>query len=170
MLIGKIGICEKEKGDRMNFILCASLLVLAACEPVVDSRGYNPDKMDLKKITVNKTTKDDVLQLLGSPTNTAEIIGNCGNGEAWYYVSKKTETTAFFKPEISEQKVIRLVFNKKDVVTKVDDLSKNQGIDLEPDSDQTETTGYEESLGRSVLGTFGRMLNTTKKTKKTDDE
>ncbi|CAO4841143.1 MAG: hypothetical protein CNLJKLNK_01061 [Holosporales bacterium] len=168
--MGKIGLCENEKGDKMKIGLCASLLILAACEPVIDSRGYNPDKMDLKKIVIKKTTKDDVLQLLGSPTNTAEVIGKCGKGEAWYYISKKTETTAFFKPEICEQKVIRLVFNEKDIVTKVDDLSKSQGVDLDPDSDQTETTGYEESLGRSVLGTFGRMLNTTKKPKKTEDE
>ncbi|CAO5675098.1 MAG: hypothetical protein HEEMFOPI_01001 [Holosporales bacterium] len=154
----------------MKIGLCASLLILAACEPVIDSRGYNPDKMDLKKIIVKKTTKDDVLQLLGSPTNTAEVIGKCGKGEAWYYISKKTETTAFFKPEISDQKVIRLIFNEKDIITKVDDLSQMQGVDLEPDSDQTETTGYEESLGRGVLGTFGRMLNTTKKTKKTEEE
>ncbi|CAO5676980.1 MAG: hypothetical protein HEEMFOPI_01044 [Holosporales bacterium] len=146
---------------KVKFYLFLLGVFAASCEPVIDSRGYNPDKMDVKKIKVSKTTKDDVVTLFGSPS----VIGDIQTGSVWYYIAKKTETTSFFKPKILEQDVLKITFNKKDIVQSVVKMDKLSGIDLEADSSRTSSTGYEENVSTSILDDLNRTFGQTKKKK-----
>jgi outer membrane protein assembly factor BamE (lipoprotein component of BamABCDE complex) len=144
--------------------LLLPVLFVCACEPVIDSRGYNPDNMNTSKIIKCKTTKEEVRSILGSPSLSAEIK----DGSVWYYVAKKTETTSFFKPKIMEEDVLRVTFNKKEIVQSVLKNEKLNGSDLEADSERTSSTGYEESVSTSVVDDINRIFNPKKK-KKTSD-
>ncbi|MBP9752696.1 MAG: outer membrane protein assembly factor BamE [Proteobacteria bacterium] len=148
-----------------RFFLFFAVLCISACEPVIDSRGYNPDKMDITKIKVNKTTKEDVRSCLGSPS----VIGDIESGTVWYYIAKKTETTSFFKPKILEEDVLKITFNNKGIVQKIIKMDKLDGVDLEADKTRTSSTGYEESVATSLFDDFNRMFGQPKK-KKTEEQ
>jgi outer membrane protein assembly factor BamE (lipoprotein component of BamABCDE complex) len=145
--------------NMLHLSLCA--LFTIACEPVIDSRGHNPDVMDPDKIKVLKSSKDDVQTSLGTPSIKAELDGL----DVWYYISKKTATTSFFKPKIQEEKVLKIVFNKNGKVKNRVLLNKLNACDLEPNSDRTTSTGYEESVTGSLLDDLNRKFNSSKKQK-----
>ena len=93
-------------------VACAT--VLFACQPTVDQRGNAPEADKLSQIQVGKTDKATVTRLLGSPSSVAEFDPN-----VWYYVSSKTEDVAFLKTETLDQNVIKLTFDKSNVVQSV---------------------------------------------------
>lgn len=59
-----------------------------------------------------------------------------------------------------------LLFDEKGILR---EFKMSDGADakkIDTDSDKTDTTGYEQSLGKGVFGNFGRMLNKSPKEKK----
>lgn len=150
----------------MKKILFITSLFLAGCEPVIDSRGYDGDRVDTKKIVIGKTTKNEVSELLGSPSVTSAYVKQNQKWESWIYISKKMSTTSFFKPETLSQKNMTIIFDEKEIVRDFKTTDGSESKTLEADCDKTDTTGYEQSLGKGVFGNFGRMLNKSPKEKK----
>lgn len=150
----------------MKKIICyAALLLLTACQPTIDHRGYHFNDEKIKKIKPLKTNQETVVDVLGNPSLKATTLFKGEKLEGWYYIGKKVETVSFFKPTTTEQKALRIIFNKKNIVI---DILYNDHVeekDIAFDTDQTATTSYEESLGGSILGTIDRMFKTAKKKK-----
>ncbi|HLO76739.1 MAG TPA: outer membrane protein assembly factor BamE, partial [Magnetospirillum sp.] len=86
-------------------------LFAAACTPSVDLRGNLPDPEALSQIKPGKTTREEVQTLLGTPSATSTF-----GEESWQYISSRTETTAFFKPEVKERKAVSISFDRSGVV------------------------------------------------------
>jgi len=143
-------------------VLC---IFLASCEAVIDNRGYNSDNMNVSKIKTGKTTADDVQNLLGSPTTVSDFVRPGKKWIAWLYITKKTATTSFFKPKVLSQKTVTVIFDEHKIVRDIKESSSENVAELEPNCDQTAISSYEESLGKSVFGSFGRQLNSSPKKK-----
>src|SRR5258706_8486866 len=69
---------------------------IAACSPMVDTRGNMPPPEIVSTIQPGVTTRTQVSQLLGSPSSVATF-----NDRTWYYIGRKTETVAFMSPELT---------------------------------------------------------------------
>ena len=70
-------------------------------------RGYVLPEGALEQIPVG-ATQEQVLIVLGTPSTVATV-----NGEAFYYISQKTERAAAFMPhEVVDQRVIVVYFDK----------------------------------------------------------
>ncbi len=132
--------------------MAALAFAVFACSPRIDSRGNLPDPDRLAEIKPGEHSRDDVAEILGSPSSVGAF-----DQEAWYYISKRTEALAFFAPEVSERQVIIVRFDKKGVVTGVETLGLEQGHAVEPVDRKTPTAGTEMSILQQLLGNLGRF-------------
>lgn len=138
---------------RSYFIMPVLLgtLLLAACSPKVEIRGYVKDA-DWGTVVAGQTTKDQVIMQFGSPSSQSSF-----GGESWYYISSREETTAFFAPDVVEQQVVRITFNEGGVVSKVENFDKNSGKAIDIVKRTTPTEGHSMNAVEQLLGNIGRF-------------
>ena len=136
----------------VKLCLCTALAALIACSPKVDTRGYLQENEIKDKLIAGQTTKDQVMQELGSPS----AYGNFGS-ETWYYISARQETYAFMRSEVTEQNVVRIEFDPAGVVSKVETFDKNSGKDFDVVKRPTPTEGHSLTVIEQLLGNIGRF-------------
>lgn len=133
-------------------ILIAAVFVIEACTPRVAIRGNLPDPDLLADIEVGQVGKRDVADSIGSPSSIAPF-----QGETWYYISERTETVAFFKPEVLERKIVIIRFDKKGIVKEVKSLGLEAGQDINMIARVTPTAGKELTIIKQLFGNIGRF-------------
>jgi outer membrane protein assembly factor BamE (lipoprotein component of BamABCDE complex) len=104
----------------MTVLRTSSLLVaiaaamLAGCSTTVEQRGNLPPPDELAQIHPGKTTKDQVVKILGTPSSISVF-----NDKDWYYVSLRTKQFSFFDPKVLDQQVYIVDFNDDGIVKAV---------------------------------------------------
>ena len=63
--------------------------------------------MTLAQIEPGRTTRDEVQQLLGSPSSLTTF-----DGAVWYYVSQRTERMSFYQEDVVNQDVVSITFRR----------------------------------------------------------
>lgn len=146
------------KPDNVRWLRTAAIvactMLLFACQPTVDQRGNAPQVDKLSQIQVGKTDKATVTRLLGSPSSVAEFDPN-----VWYYVSAKTEDIAFLKTQTLDQNVVKITFDKSNVVQSVQKLGMQDAETITPNPNATPSRGREFSWIEEFLGNFGRFVS-----------
>lgn len=127
--------------------------LMAGCYPTIDSRGYNPESMDISKIQVGIDTTHTIQERFGTPS-TSSVFGGESKGQSWYYISKRTSTTSFYRPETLEQQTVVIKFDEQGIVREAEKYEGEHPV--VPVDRKTETTGYESSIMRDIFGNFGR--------------
>lgn len=138
--------------SRLRWLLLASAVALAACSPRIDQRGNLLDPDAVLAVQPGVQTKDQVAQLLGTPSTVATF-----DDKTWYYISKRTETTAFFPSDITDQQVLVVKFNESNVVEKVQMYGMDDAYEIEPVSRTTPTYGQKLTLLQQLFGNIGRF-------------
>lgn len=133
-------------------LIAASALVLAGCTGRVAVRGNLPDAERLAEVVPGEISRDEVSEILGSPSSVAAF-----DGETWFYVSEKTETLAFLKPKIVERKVIVVSFDDEGMVEEVRELGIDDAKQIDPVDRKTPTSGNEFTFMDQLIGNFGRF-------------
>ena len=139
------------RASRLTPLLAMAVLI-AACNPIVDSRGNLPDTEDVERIKVGASSKEEVAGVLGSPSSVATFDPN-----VWYYISKRTETVAFFRPEVLDQKVLTIRFDEAGLVREVSRTDKDAAEDIDPVNRVTPTSGQTFSIFQQLFGNLGRF-------------
>lgn len=134
--------------------LTAVALALAACTGRVDTRGNMADPEAVSQITPGESTRGTVEDLLGSPTSLATF-----NDQTWYYIGRKTEKVAFFRPEVLEQQVVAIHFDAGGVVDDVKIYGPEDAREVELVDRTTPTAGKELTLLQQLFGNLGRFNN-----------
>ena len=134
-------------------VLGASLLVLSlalasGCAPRVQNLGNAPTARALDQVKVG-TSQADVTAALGSPSSTGTF-----DPRIWYYISQKTETMAFFKPTVTEQKVIEIKFDNAGSVENIKEYTLANAQDVSLVSAETPTIGREPGLIKTIYNTL----------------
>ena len=137
---------------RLGWLLLASVAALAACAPRIDQRGNLLDPDAVLAVQPGVQTKEQVAQLLGTPSTVATF-----NDKTWYYVSKRTSTTAFFQPDITDQQVVVVKFDDSNVVEKVQLLGMDDAYEIEPVARTTPTYGQKLTFLQQLFGNIGRF-------------
>jgi outer membrane protein assembly factor BamE (lipoprotein component of BamABCDE complex) len=130
----------------------AAAAAIAGCAPTVDQRGNLPDADNVLAIQPGTSTKDEVAQLLGTPSAIATF-----NDRTWYYISKRTETVAFFNPDVIDQQVLVVRFDEVDVVQQVAMLGMDDANEVDMVSRETPTFGTRLTVVQQLLGNIGRF-------------
>ncbi len=129
-----------------------SVCLLAACESRIETRGNLPDPDLLVTIQSSEHTRDQVVQILGSPSTTAMF-----ENETWFYISERRETFAFFEPEVTERKVVIVQFDDSGILKTVAELGLENGRLVTPVDRETPTLGNDLNAIEQMLGNIGKF-------------
>ena len=135
----------------------ACALALAGCGSFTETlqRGYILPEGALEQIPVG-ASQEQVLIVLGTPSTVATV-----NGEAFYYISQKTERAAAFMPsEVVDQRVVAVYFDKDRRVERLANYGLRDGKVFDFLTNTTPTGGQELSYIRGVLRSFSPKMLT----------
>ncbi len=136
---------------RKTAFLCL-LGALAACSPKIDTRGYVSYADFKEHVKIGQTGKDELLDAFGSPSSQSSF-----GDETWYYVSTRKETTAFLKPEIVKQDVVRIVFDASGKVAAVESADEADSRQFDLVKRTTPTEGHQLNFFEQIVGNIGRF-------------
>ena len=140
---------------------CALVPLLAcvsACTPTIMNRGAILEPDSLTQINVGESNREDVLKLLGSPTQISTF-----DEKVWYYISRTTEQYAFLDPETIAQQEIEIRFDEEGVVIEIKELETEPDTNLSPVARKTPTYGRNTTFFEQLLGNIGRPGSLNKK-------
>ncbi|MTI17371.1 outer membrane protein assembly factor BamE [Rhodobacteraceae bacterium RKSG542] len=129
---------------RTAFLVCLSL-PLGGCFTQTLNHGHVISNETLSEIQVG-SSREQVELLLGTPSTTSNL-----NGEAYYYISQVTETTAFFNPDIVEQRVVAVYFDNDGFVRDMGNYTMEDGRVVDYVTRKTRTGGSDYSFLSQIL-------------------
>lgn len=135
-----------------SLLSLALIFSLSGCSPTLDNHGFDPDEIPFTKVNVGSSTRQEVQNILGSPTSISNFPP-----ETWYYISKKTSQTAFLPAKTIDQAVVSVTFNTQGIVTDLKHINKEAGLEIKPVTRETPTTGQSDSVLREIFSNFGRL-------------
>jgi len=135
-----------------HLMMGAALVTLAGCNIPVDQRGNLPKPDAVDQIKVGETDKATLTRLIGTPSSVAAF-----DQDTWYYISRETKQVAFLKPEVLDQQVVVVHFNKDGVVDSLQRKTKQDAQALNPDPNATPAPGREFTFLEQLIGNFGKF-------------
>ncbi len=133
------------------FTVLGASALLCACSPTVAQRGNMLENYQLERIEAGKSTRSDVLRLVGSPTTVAPF-----NEDIWYYIGQETEKRGILDPKVTKERIIAVTFSKDGLVESINDVD-NGRINIPIARDSTPTHGNETSFTREFFGNLGKF-------------
>ncbi len=132
-------------------VVCA--IVIAGCAETVNTRGQIILPSRLAQVQPGVSTKQDVLQLLGSPSTQGTM-----NENRWYYISSSVGTTSFNPHDLKSRQIVIIDFDANDVVATLNQKGKEDGKQLEPEKEATETHGQALGIVDQFIGNLGGLI------------
>ncbi len=109
-------------------------------------RGYVIDAKAMDQVRVGASA-EQVLVVMGTPSTTSTV-----GGDAWYYISQKTERSlAFMQPKVTDQRIFSIYFDKNKKVQRVANYGLQDGRVIDFVTRTTPTAGAESSFVRNML-------------------
>ncbi|WP_119678581.1 outer membrane protein assembly factor BamE [Indioceanicola profundi] len=126
-------------------------IALAGCSPIQATRGNIATDQRLAQIEPGVTSRVQVQYALGTPTATGTV-----DDKTWYYIGFRTAQTAFFEPEITSQRIVKVRFNDEGIVETVEEIDGSQARHVDPVDRSTPTAGREVTFVEQLLGNVNR--------------
>lgn len=133
-------------------VAAIGLSSLSACTTSeVLNQGYIVDPKSLELVPPG-SSKEQVLLALGSPSTKASF-----DNEVFYYISqKRVRPVAFLQPQLVDQRILAVYFNKDERVERIADYGLKDGRVFDFISRTTPTGGKDASfLGQVLSDTVG---------------
>lgn len=144
---------RRHRGALRTALLGAAVILgVAACSPQVSNHGDHLAADRLSKVRPGISDRDQVAQLLGSPSSTSIF-----DGERWYYISDTEERLAVFDRDITERQVVTITFDRQGIVREVDSFGLERSRDVEIVDRTTPSFGESVSFIDQMLGNIGRF-------------
>ncbi len=153
--LGTLIAPHSYRAARFAFAVAGALMLAACSMGETLQRGYVLPEGALEQIPVG-ASQEQVLIVLGTPSTVATV-----NGEAFYYISQKSERAAAFLPhEVIDQRVVAVYFDKERRVERLANYGMKDGKVFDFVSQTTATGGVELSYLRGVLKSFAPKMLT----------
>ena len=138
---------------RVAFAVALSALSMTGgCARLRGHQGYVIDPDLVNSVQPGVDNRQTVAKVLGKPTFTSQF-----NQGEWFYMSRDTRYYAYEKPKPKAQTVLRISFDDKGVVSKVDRTGVEQVASITPYRKITPTLGRKRSFFRDVFGNIGAV-------------
>jgi outer membrane protein assembly factor BamE (lipoprotein component of BamABCDE complex) len=109
------------------------------------SHGYIFDEASLEQVPPG-STQEQVLLVLGSPSTVASV-----SGEVFYYISQKSQRTAFLDPKVTDQRVLAVYFDQERRVERIANYGLKDGKVFDFISRTTPSGGQDQNIVRQIL-------------------
>lgn len=133
--------------------MLVATLFITACAETVNTRGQIILPSRLAQIQPGTSTKQDVLQLLGSPSTQGTM-----NDNRWYYISSSVGTTSFTPHDLKSRQVVIIDFDANGVVANLTQKGKSDGKEVSPEATATETHGQAMGIIDQFMGNLGGLI------------
>ncbi|MBK47830.1 MAG: hypothetical protein CMI94_02240 [Pelagibacteraceae bacterium] len=122
----------------LKIVFTTLFLQLTSCGlKVVENHGQIYEKnVKFEELEVGKIKKDEILNMLGSPSTTS----NFDKEPSWIYISSEFKKFVFLDGQNTDQKILILSFDKE-TLTKKELLSKKDINDIEYEDTITDSRG-----------------------------
>jgi outer membrane protein assembly factor BamE (lipoprotein component of BamABCDE complex) len=142
--------CRRGRSARTVAVLLGLGLWVGGCGAFTQSyqRGYVMAPGALEQIPIG-ATQEQVLIVLGTPSTIATV-----NGEVFYYISQRTEQTAFMPNKVVDQRVVAVYFDKGRRVERLADYGLQDGRIFDYVSRSTPSGGQDLSYLSYVFRIF----------------
>lgn len=127
----------------LGLTLATSLSACAFTESF--QRGYVVPEGALEQIPLG-ATQEQVLIVLGTPSTVATL-----SGDVFYYISQRTERTAFLPQREVDRRVVAVYFDKNRRVQRLADYGLKDGMVFDFISRTTPTAGTEQNYLQFLL-------------------
>ncbi len=131
--------------------VAALAIAAAACNPITDNLGNRTLKENVDQIQVGRTSKAEVVRLLGTPSNVAAF-----DPDTWYYISARAVQYAFLKARVVDQNVLVIRFDGAGIVRETKQLGLEDAQAATYVDRTTPTRGGEPGFLRSIYDTMMR--------------
>ena len=135
-----------------KYLFIVIVFLLASCSPIVENRGYVFDEKLLDQIKVNESISNDVMDILGSPSTTSAI-----DASTWYYIYSQAETVAFYRPTVTDRRVLAVSFDNNNKVNNLKYYGLEEGKIISYVDRTTPTRGRELTVLQQLFGNLGRL-------------
>jgi len=136
----------------VGLMLACAAAGLSACGNSVQLRGNTPDPEDIAQIQPGVQSRQDVIDLLGSPSTVSTF-----EDTRWYYIGQKTHQVAFMKPEVLDRQVLEIIFDRTGVVEATRTYNMADAQDIDPVDRETPTEGRDLTLLQQLFGNIGKF-------------
>lgn len=136
----------------------AVVLYLGGCTPNLVQHGNLVTQEKQDQLQPGTTTQEEVITLMGPPSSRGLF-----DPSTWYYVGMAGEQLAFFKPEIEQETILRLTFDKQGILQKIKNFKPEDKEEVEPCPRVTPSSGHDMTILEQVFGNFGRRYQQEKK-------
>ena len=144
----RLGSKTTHRRNAAAHLALACAFALAGCGSFTETlqRGYVLPEGALEQIPVG-ASQEQVLIVLGTPSTVATV-----NGEAFYYISQKTQREAAFLPhDVVDQRVVAVYFGKDRRVSRLANYGLKDGKVFDFVTQTTPTGGQELSYVRNIF-------------------
>lgn len=131
-------------------LILSLLLACSACSPTVANRGNILDPDKLAAITQGTSTRDDVVNKLGSPSHRSAFDEN-----TWYYIGRSTKQYSFLDPKVTDQEIVTIHFDQRGVVSTIEKTGRDAVADVTPAPGETPSFGHETTWLQDLFGNVG---------------
>lgn len=138
---------------KLFFVL--SLFIITGCQ-TVDIRGQYVSDQAISEINSKKSSQEEVINLIGTPTYIPEYTSN-----TWYYVQRSLTKRAWFDPKVVEQRIVKITFNGNGRAKEATLISGSQNENISLTSNFTKVGGTEQSGIQKFVKNIGRFNKTT---------
>jgi outer membrane protein assembly factor BamE (lipoprotein component of BamABCDE complex) len=138
----------------LGLMLACAAVGLSACGNTVQLRGNTPDPEDIAQIQPGVHSRQDVVDLLGSPSTVSTF-----QDRKWYYIGQKTQQVAFMKPEVLDRKVLVITFDDSGLVEATTNYTMADAQEIDPVDRVTPTEGRDLTLLQQLFGNVGKFTN-----------
>lgn len=154
---------NKDNGNTKSKISKSALslvfiLLLASCSQRLETTGYFMNKNKLGLIKINKTSKQEVINILGKPTTKSAF-----EPEVYYYIERQYEQVAFFTPKLRKQSIISIEFDQKNVVSNIKAYNEKDAKSLNYDDEKVSFEGNKVSPLKQILENIGKLSSQAQK-------
>jgi len=145
------------------FLILASLIFFNSCQrhPVTKTHGISYLETREKLIVVNKSNKNDTVNILGQPSTRGMTDENL-----WIYIERtraKGKMLKLGKNYLTKNNVLVLEFNKFGIISRKDFFDKSDMKKIKFAKDITENEIRKENFIYSFLSSIRQKMDTKKK-------
>jgi outer membrane protein assembly factor BamE (lipoprotein component of BamABCDE complex) len=109
------------------------------------------DQEQVSDLVKSGYNREQINQLLGSPSTKTHF-----DGETWYYISTKTKSCGFLTPDIYEEKILAINFDKDGKIKKVSSYDEKELNKTEYISQETPILGTSSSKIHHFIKNIGK--------------
>ncbi len=142
---------------RIFFVFLFLFTLNCSSNKVSNNHGFKSLQEKFKKITINKTNKNDMLKIIGPPSSVSNF-----NKNKWFYIERMKTNQSIFKlgiKKINKNNILIVEFNNKGILKNKKILKLNDMNDIEYVKAITEKDFKQNNILFNILSSLREKAN-----------